>query len=809
MSPHVWVLFIAAISHCTCETLSPSKLPTTETPQSDAIPFVIVGPSVVQLPQKRLQLKIVLKSMQGISNVTYYWEVLEGGEVGLAETTYTEPILTLVNLKEGKTKWRATVKDGEKTSFRDIAITILPPKLLDRHIKVHINPQSPVHATEGDQIVLDGQGSESGDGGSLEFEWKLLHGPAFGLSAPKSPILQLDSLVRGNYTFELTIKNAGGATDAGTIDVIVSPKRDDPPKAQITLCTDTKARSAIDVRLPLKALTLCANTSTDDYGIVSYKWFRIDNLTAQLAVDFQGSTTAVLSLTNLQPNENVGPYVFLLTVFDAKEQNDSAKISIMVNKAINHVPVPYAGPNQTISLPFESMVLTGSVKDDGQIVSYKWKQLNGPSTIQLINQDKVKCTAKGFQEGIYKFQLNVTDDGGLSAVSETFVNVIRSKNEPPVARAHNVTVYLPSNLAVLNGSESTDDAGIVGYLWTPHDDVPACISMLGESSNKPELLLAGLIPGKFLFDLTVRDHSEAENTTTVQLTVVPGEELLNSVEMFMEEKKANITYRLREKLKTRIAAAIVSQVTDAADVDVLFFHFAQEPRFGKLRVVFYARYQATETAHVKERDALLNIIPSKVVSGPELVKILRDEINMIQEFHIESIDTLFCSLDCSGHGVCSNFSKECICDSYWMPNLFYYYYSKGTHDCSWSMLYFGIVAILSVVILPRLVCCLACRRNNGFKKWNDEKRAALRRRKRKRFRRNDENTNVGIVNGNGKANDQSSSYSLLIGSDSLSSDTEIDQMKNSAVEKKTDIALSEKSPSGTDLRERFSTVSFD
>lgn len=107
-------------------------------------------------------------------------------------------------------------------------------------------------------------------------------------------------------------------------------------------------------------------------GIVSYKWFRIDNLTSQLAVDFQGlclflrgwdfsffgalcvfryckwwrqiplfflgSTTPELSLTNLQPNENVGPYVFLLTVFDTSNQNDSAKVAIMVNKAINHVP---------------------------------------------------------------------------------------------------------------------------------------------------------------------------------------------------------------------------------------------------------------------------------------------------------------------------------------------------------------------------------------------------------------------------------------------------------------------------------------
>lgn len=84
--------------------------------------------------------------------------------------------------------------------------------------------------------------------------------------------------------------------------------------------------------------------------------------------------------------------------------------------------------------------------------------------------------------------------------------------------------------------------------------------MLGNSRNSAELLLSGLIPGEFLFDLTVRDHSQAENTTTVKLTVVPGEEFLNSIEMFMDENKANITYRLRDKLRARISAAVVSQV---------------------------------------------------------------------------------------------------------------------------------------------------------------------------------------------------------------------------------------------------------
>lgn len=51
--------------------------------------------------------------------------------------------------------------------------------------------------------------------------------------------------------------------------------------------------------------------------------------------------------------------------------------------------------------------------------------------------------------------------------------VFSGKNEPPKARAANVTVHLPRSVAVLNASASTDDAGIVKFLWQPMDNVPA------------------------------------------------------------------------------------------------------------------------------------------------------------------------------------------------------------------------------------------------------------------------------------------------------------------------------------------------
>lgn len=87
---------------------------------------------------------------------------------------------------------------------------------------------------------------------------------------------------------------------------------------------------------------------------------------------------------------------------------------------------------------------------------------------------------QNLQEGTYHFRLTVVDDGHLNGSSEAFVVVQRSQNEPPVVRAPNVTVSLPLAIAVLNGSQSTDDAGIVGYQWTPADEVPASFVSLSQ-----------------------------------------------------------------------------------------------------------------------------------------------------------------------------------------------------------------------------------------------------------------------------------------------------------------------------------------
>ena len=54
-------------------------------------------------------------------------------------------------------------------------------------------------------------------------------------------------------------------------------------------------------------------------------------------------------------------------------------VNIKVNPANNQTPIAYAGSNQTITLPTNTVALSGSGTDaDGTIVSYEWTKKAGP-----------------------------------------------------------------------------------------------------------------------------------------------------------------------------------------------------------------------------------------------------------------------------------------------------------------------------------------------------------------------------------------------------------------------------------------------
>lgn len=90
----------------------------------------------------------------------------------------------------------------------------------------------------------------------------------------------------------------------------------------------------------------------------------------------------------------------------------------------NQPPVANAGADQVITLPTDSVELTGIGADpDGIITGYKWTTISGPSLGTILHPDAAMTTVKSLVAGTYQFELKVTDNGGLSATDKVAVLV--------------------------------------------------------------------------------------------------------------------------------------------------------------------------------------------------------------------------------------------------------------------------------------------------------------------------------------------------------------------------------------------------
>ena len=101
-------------------------------------------------------------------------------------------------------------------------------------------------------------------------------------------------------------------------------------------------------------------------------------------------------------------FVFLVLLGSCEKENE-----IIENK----VPVADAGTAQNLTLPIESVTLTGTGTDsDGDVVAYLWSQVNGPSESIIVNPGSPTTQVKKFAEGSYLFQLQVVDNDGATGV---------------------------------------------------------------------------------------------------------------------------------------------------------------------------------------------------------------------------------------------------------------------------------------------------------------------------------------------------------------------------------------------------------
>ncbi|KAF1541214.1 hypothetical protein FQV20_0012941, partial [Eudyptula albosignata] len=653
---------------------------------------VSAGDSVeVTLPKNEVQLNaFVLPEPPLRTTYSYEWELIThpkdyGGEM---EGKHSQT-LKLSKLTVGLYEFKVIV-DGENAHGEGyVNVTVNPkPRVNQRPVAI-VSPQFQEISLPTISTVIDGSRSTDDDK-IVSYHWEELKGPLREEKVSSdSAVLTLTNLVPGNYTFSLTVVDSDGASNSTTANLTVNKAVDYPPVAN--------AGPNQVITLPQNSITLYGNQSTDDHSIVSYEWLLSPNSKGKV-MEMQGVRTPVLQLSAMQE----GDYTYQLIVTDSAGHQSTAEVTVIVQPENNKPPKADAGPDKELTLPVDSTTLDGSKSsDDQKIISFLWEKTRGPDGVKLENANSSVATVTGLQVGTYEFTLTVKDERNLQSQSSVNVIVKEEINKPPVAKiAGNVVITLPTNTAELDGSKSSDDKGIVSYLWTRDEGSPAAGEVLNNSDHHPVLLLSNLVEGTYTFHLRVTDakgESDVERTT---VEVKPDPRKNNLVEIILDVNVSQLTERQKGMFIRQIG--VLLGVLDS-DITVQKIQPYTEQ---STKMVFFVQNQP----------------PHQIFKGREVAWTLKNELRKQQSdfliFRALEINTVTCQLNCSEHGRCDSFTKRCVCDPFWMENFVRVQMGDGESNCEWSVLYVIIASFVIVVafgILPWMVIC-CCKRRKGKSK---------------------------------------------------------------------------------------------
>uniref|UniRef100_A0A4W2DY75 KIAA0319 n=1 Tax=Bos indicus x Bos taurus TaxID=30522 RepID=A0A4W2DY75_BOBOX len=609
---------------------------------------------VITSPADEVELKAsVVPAPPAETTYSYEWSLISHPEdyQGEIKQRHTQA-LNVSQLSIGRYAFKVAVSGENAFGEGFVNVTVKPAGRVNLPPTAIASPERQELSLPLVSALIDGSQSTD-DTKIVSYHWEEVNGPfREEKTSADSAVLHLSNLVPGNYTFRLTVTDSDGATNSTTAALIVNSAVDYPPVAN--------AGPNQTITLPQNSITLNGNQSSDDHQIVLYEWSLVPGSENQ-EVAMQGVKTPYLHLSAMKE----GDYTFQLMVTDSSKQQSMAVVTVTVQPENNRPPVAVAGPDKELILPVESTTLDGSrSSDDHGIVFYRWERVRGPSTVEMENFDKAIATVSGLQVGTYHFRLTVKDQQGLSSTTTLTVAVKKENNSPPRAQAGGRHVLvLPNNSITLDGSRSTDDQGIVSYLWIRDGQSPAAGDVIDGSDHSSALQLTNLVEGIYTFRLRVADGQGASDTDTATVEVRPDPKKGGLVELILQVGVGQLTEQHKDTLVRQLAALLnvldsdirVQKIQAHSDLStVIVFYVQTGPPFKVLKAAEVARNLHRRLS--KEKADFL------------LFKVLR-------------IDTAGCLLKCSGHGHCDPITKRCICSQLWMENLIQRYIWDGESNC--------------------------------------------------------------------------------------------------------------------------------
>ncbi|KAG5899774.1 hypothetical protein JTB14_006109 [Gonioctena quinquepunctata] len=577
--------------------------------------------------------------------------------------------LHLEKLTEGIYSFKVSASTPTASGETFVNVTVLPAKRINTPPTIVITPANQTIKQPNSAAVLDASSSKD-DGGIASWHWELQQGPlGYQPQLKDSSTLELNDLTKpGNYTFRLTVTDSDNAVSTQTANVTVLAVTDYPPEAN--------AGEDTIIYLPHNSITLSGNLSTDDHAITTWEWTKSAD-DAQKAVDMQDTRTPYLQLSNLQE----GIYTFSLKVTDSANQSSTAQVHVFVKPPTNKPPVAKAGENITISLPQTWVVVDASNStDDNKIITFKWEQVEGPSTVTFLDANATKTNVTGLTKGVYCLKVSVTDENKNVANDKVYVIVNQNKNQKPTADAgKDFDVELPKNVVILNGSNSKDDWAIVRWKWIRDENSLALGNIAEKTDESPILILTDLTMGKYIFNLTVYDEQGLSDSDSITFQVKNDPKLFYLVEITINVDARSLTEAQLETFKGKLALLI-------RDGSKLKVHSVRsEITTSKTLLSFYIENSQ-----------------GKPTPANDVVQYLREKLRVdasLLGFSVEKLQTTICQNNCSGHGVCDEQTRMCKCEAFWIRDMFKIYMrSDEDSDCSWSILYVVLGFVCGVVL---------------------------------------------------------------------------------------------------------------
>jgi pimeloyl-ACP methyl ester carboxylesterase len=371
-------------------------------------------------------------------------------------------------------------------------------------------------------VVLDGSKSSDPDGRIVRYVWTKTDGPYAGsvlasVSTESSSLTITGLNTVGTYTYELKVVDDRADWSTSTVTVTVGLGGPPPTNNKVPV-----SNAGANVTTSASSITLNGTGSDPDGYVAAYSWTKVSGPTGGNIASPSAGSTSVTGLTT-------GTYVFRFSVTDNNNAITSDDVTVTVGSGTppaNKLPVSNAGSDVTITLPTNSVSLTGSGSDpDGYVAGYAWTKVSGPSSGTIASPAANNTSITQLAQGTYVFRLTVTDNNNAATSDDVTVTVNPVADKPdngggtsgPNAGA-DVTITLPTNSATLDGSASTDATGaaLKSFKWTKLSG-PSSATLTNAAAKTTTV--TGLTEGTYQFQLTVWDNQWVPRADVMTLTV--------------------------------------------------------------------------------------------------------------------------------------------------------------------------------------------------------------------------------------------------------------------------------------------------